>query len=449
MTFNMHQQMVEDSSSTYSPHNSNQEFHAAEPLIATSAIDAHRRGGGKRRASECLRPHTMIHGLSGHESTANTSLRRSENRSMPLLSYSTNGLKRNKSNELTSSQLSSQTFGLRRSFPRPTSQANATFDHVVPMPSAFQSNPVLGRMQKEPSLLSSLANKNYANESFHLMPRRTKNAILDRVMNAIHEESSSTTINKTTECLASSFLVSKEKAQSAPDLDTDVSSSTASVVPQEMKKQAQHDLECHKTNISGPQTNIGTDVHPQQTLISILHEAGYQAKSRKSSELTDYFFQYAEEHIAAYDQEVINAIRSRNIPLLRALKAKGKTLQCANRYGESLVHMACRRGMTDVVRFLVLEANVSLRVKDDYGRTPLHDACWSAEPNFELMDFLIEHEADLLLVEDTRGHFPFSYARRSHWEGWNQFLMRKRGSIRLRTFVEPLSTDADSSSIIG
>jgi len=393
---------------------------------------------GKRRASECLKPHLLVRDCIDVSDTENAAiLRRSENMSMPTLSYSRNGLKRNKSNELT--QEMSQTFGLRRSaMPRSISQANATFDNVAKSPSSFQTNPLTGLLRRGPASSSSFPVQNPLNASFSVTSRRQSNPFLDKVMNAICEESS------TSAAWNSNEIMENDKAPSAsePYQDSGVTSSSNCATSTLDNNHPQH-------GPKGFHPSEEIDRPPQVTLISMLQEAGYQAQSRKSSELNDYFLQYTEEDIAAYDQEVINAIRSKNIPLLRALKAKGKTLQCANRYGESLVHMACRRGMTDVVRFLILEAKVSLRVKDDYGRTPLHDACWSAEPNFELMDFLIEQEADLLLIEDKRGHFPFSYARRSHWEGWNKFLLSRKGNIRLRTFQEPLSSHVDSSTIIG
>lgn len=176
--------------------------------------------------------------------------------------------------------------------------------------------------------------------------------------------------------------------------------------------------------------------NPHNLLLSYLREDGYKAYMRKSSTLTDFFLELKSEHIEAYSAELVKAVRDRNIPLLRAIHAEGKTLQCSNRFGESLVHMACRRGYTDVVRFLIKEADVTLRVKDDFGRTPLHDACWSANPNFDLMDLIINHDPDLLLIEDIRGHSPFSYARRDHWEDWKNYLTERRASLRLNTFTE-------------
>mmetsp|Transcript_8470 Transcript_8470/g.15969 ORF Transcript_8470/g.15969 Transcript_8470/m.15969 type:complete len:441 (+) Transcript_8470:188-1510(+) len=434
--------------SNSSPHNE-ELTDATQQHLASRTIDRS-RGGGKRRASECLRPH-MLRGIYNASDTNQTneaslsSLRRPENHSMPILSYRSNGLKRNKSNEL--SHQANQAVGLRRSLPRSASQANATFDHVIKPSESYQLNPVLGSMHSS----TLTPNEDSGNATFHMIQRRQNNPFLDRMMNAIHEESSSgNPVSDAPMAMASASmmpLVPNMKAQSTLELDKNTGSvqNTTSAndksVPQ---NDSNYDNSLHTSIVAQI-----AEIHPQTTLITMLQEAGYKAEPRKYSQLHDYFLEYTEEHIAAYDQEVINAIRSRNIPLLRALKANGKTLQCANRYGESLVHMACRRGMTDVVRFLVLEANVTLRVKDDYGRTPLHDACWSAEPNFELMDFLIDQEADLLLIEDKRGHFPFSYARRSHWEGWNIFLFHRKGNICLRVFQELISSDSEKSTIIG
>jgi hypothetical protein len=176
--------------------------------------------------------------------------------------------------------------------------------------------------------------------------------------------------------------------------------------------------------------------NPHNLLIYYLREDGYNAYARKAATLPDFFLEVTDKQIEAYSTELVKAIRDRNIPLLREMHASGKTLQCSNRFGESLLHMACRRGYTDVVRFLIEEADVTLRVKDDFGRTPLHDACWSANPNFDLMELIIEHDPDLLLIEDVRGHSPFSYARKSHWKDWSRFLTVRRKSLRLNTFTE-------------
>lgn len=109
---------------------------------------------------------------------------------------------------------------------------------------------------------------------------------------------------------------------------------------------------------------------------------------------------------------------------------EGISLDACNRFGESLIHMACRRGDVNVVSFLLIEARIDINVRDDFGRSCLHDAAWTAEPNFAVMDALLDHApAALLLSEDVRGHTPFHYARKEHWEAWVSYLKEKEPRI--------------------
>jgi len=83
-----------------------------------------------------------------------------------------------------------------------------------------------------------------------------------------------------------------------------------------------------------------------------------------------------------------------------------------------------------MVEFFLREAHVSPRVRDDMGRNPMHDACWSsAAPNIDMMKLLIEAAPELLLSKDKRGHSPFDYARREHWPNWITFLNEHRQFI--------------------
>jgi hypothetical protein len=47
-------------------------------------------------------------------------------------------------------------------------------------------------------------------------------------------------------------------------------------------------------------------------------------------------------------------------------------MNCFNRFGESLLHMDCRRGFEDTVEFLLDQPEVDVRICDDNGRTILH-----------------------------------------------------------------------------
>lgn len=149
-----------------------------------------------------------------------------------------------------------------------------------------------------------------------------------------------------------------------------------------------------------------------------------------------FFLETTEDHFDAYDSETIQAIRQNDIKALENLKSMGYSFQGCNRFGESLLHLACRRSSLDVIRFLVVDCSVSLRVRDDYGRTPLHDVCWRKEPNFDIIDIILDQEPDLLLIADKRGHVPLDYARREHWGLWIHYLavrMKREIKIRLST----------------
>jgi len=139
----------------------------------------------------------------------------------------------------------------------------------------------------------------------------------------------------------------------------------------------------------------------------------------------DFFIQPSDKDITGFSLNVVSAIQNSDISALRKLqKDDGQTYQsCCNRFGESVTHMACRRGLASVVSFLLTEGNVnSIRICDDYGRTPMHDAIWCMAPNFEIMDMLIAKDPMLLLVTDKRGFTPFQYAKREDWSLWLHFL---------------------------
>jgi hypothetical protein len=137
-----------------------------------------------------------------------------------------------------------------------------------------------------------------------------------------------------------------------------------------------------------------------------------------------------EDDIAAYDIESVRAVRESNIERLRELWKNGKSLDACNPFGESLLHMACRRGDLKLVRFLVCEVQVRTDRCDDFGRNPFHDALWTSSPNLELLDLLMEHmDPAMLLAEDVRGNTPFAYARREHDAQWIAFLEERREKL--------------------
>jgi hypothetical protein len=161
--------------------------------------------------------------------------------------------------------------------------------------------------------------------------------------------------------------------------------------------------------------------NPQDHLRTILESLGISADTRPALSMTDFFLETTPEHIAGYGLDIINAVREEDLDAMTRIRDSGATLQCCNKFGESIVHMACRRGSLSVINYL-LRNGVSIRLRDDYGRTPLHDACWTQEPHFELVKRIILECPDLLFVTDKRGYTPLSYVRREHWGEWCKFL---------------------------
>jgi hypothetical protein len=142
------------------------------------------------------------------------------------------------------------------------------------------------------------------------------------------------------------------------------------------------------------------------------------------------FIEPTKEMIDAYQPELLNCVRRRDIEGLKKLHEVGRLINCCNKFGESLLHLACRRGFTNIVKYLIEVVKVNLNIRDDYLRTPLHDACWTSEPNYELVDMLMRIAPELLVMEDARGFTPFDYVRKEHRGKWLRFLWERRAILQ-------------------
>ena len=147
--------------------------------------------------------------------------------------------------------------------------------------------------------------------------------------------------------------------------------------------------------------------------------------------------------IDEYDFDRIGAIRSNDIDAMRLLVEQGKSFDACNTNGETLLHLACRRGNVETVNFLIHEARVRVDVQDSMGRTVFHDTCWRPTPNLEIMKALLkEVEPDFLLQEDARGHTCFDYCRREHWDKWIGFLEESSSTLKRRSALVDLICSA-------
>ena len=159
-----------------------------------------------------------------------------------------------------------------------------------------------------------------------------------------------------------------------------------------------------------------------------------------------YFLKATPDRIAAYNRDLLATVRQQDMAKLQRLHEEGKVKNACNTFGESLLHLACRKGLTEVVKFLCAKPDgprLSLFVHDDYGRTVMHDACWTVRPQWPLVEFLLEHAPQLLACSDVRGHIPLDYVPKSDWKEWRDFLVERQD--KLKTWMASASSKTPSS----
>eukprot|EP00980_Cylindrotheca_fusiformis_P003984 scaffold874_cov126-Cylindrotheca_fusiformis.AAC.17 len=135
--------------------------------------------------------------------------------------------------------------------------------------------------------------------------------------------------------------------------------------------------------------------------------------------------------IEAYTMEISAAVREGDLETLKRLHSSGANLDCCSRFGQHVLHIACLRGHLEVVKFLIEEAEVSVSVVDDMGRSPFHDACWSSSLNFEILKLMMTIAPEVVLCPDRRGHTPLDYTRQRDWKEWMKFLTNHQNLMTL------------------
>ncbi len=174
-----------------------------------------------------------------------------------------------------------------------------------------------------------------------------------------------------------------------------------------------------------PKTPNVDDRNPSQILGRILKEREYDFDviPWDSQKIPDDFFEpNSEENMKAYTNEILGAVRTQDVQTLKQLFANGHSMQCRNKFGESILHLACRRGFGDVVDFLIHDAQININIRDDFGRTPLHDVCWVTKPNFQIVTNLLKVSPDLFIIGDSRGFTPLQYVKKDQHGAWSDFL---------------------------
>ena len=149
-----------------------------------------------------------------------------------------------------------------------------------------------------------------------------------------------------------------------------------------------------------------------------LKQRGYSPRNY-SSKRSAYYNIPTEHQLASYGSAILNVVKQNRVDEFRLMLEAGLSPNACNAHGESLLHMVCRHGKTELFRILVA-FDVDIQQTDDYGRTPMHDTCWAAHPSFEIASWLMRRDPALLFLYDARGSLPLSYVTKSLWQDWNE-----------------------------
>jgi hypothetical protein len=160
---------------------------------------------------------------------------------------------------------------------------------------------------------------------------------------------------------------------------------------------------------------------PKTTLERILKDHGKTIDYRKYTDMfSDYFVTC---DVNPHSLALLKAVRENDLATIRHMhEVEGLSLQCSNKFQESLVHTVARHGLSEILLYLKHEAGTSLRVCCDGGRNALHDACWINAPNFDVIRILIEDSPDLLYILDKRNFTPLDYVPKDAYKVWNEWL---------------------------
>ena len=152
-----------------------------------------------------------------------------------------------------------------------------------------------------------------------------------------------------------------------------------------------------------------------------LKERGHVVPRNYSSKRSGYCNQPTAYQLASYGPALVDVIRNNHVSELRRMLEAGLSANACNGHGESIVHLVCRHGKGQLFR-LLLAFDVDVQQTDQYGRTVLHEACWAAQPSFDIVAWLLRRDPNLVFLYDARGSLPLSYVPKTLWPAWNAFL---------------------------
>jgi len=215
-------------------------------------------------------------------------------------------------------------------------------------------------------------------------------------------------------------------------------SSETSVVGEVVQQQQQQEQKKTEQHVNGDdELNIDelNAMHPREYARLTFKRNGYDTSGDEKDctmkqDCVNRFVAPSQEQLDAYGTEILTAVRSNDVEKAKALYQDGVfNCNACNRFGESILHIACRRGHFQMVQFLIHDVGLTVHtIRDDYYRTPLHDAFWTSKASPSVIDFLLQqpYVVELLVMKDKRGYTPLDYARLEDKHQWITFLQQRK-----------------------
>jgi len=182
---------------------------------------------------------------------------------------------------------------------------------------------------------------------------------------------------------------------------------------------------------------------PSVYLSAALSNKGIPSRiSHLSLEQALYFEPYCESQIPS---KVLRALRTNDYNNFEGMEIEQLWRQ-RNSFGESLMHIVCRSGLASS-EFLIEQVKVPLNVRDKFGRSPLHNACLAAIPDFKAVALILKTAPKLVLFEDNKGRTPFDYISARNRSKWSRFLSEDGILTQLQAALEK-ETKKQSGDVI-
>ena len=182
-----------------------------------------------------------------------------------------------------------------------------------------------------------------------------------------------------------------------------------------------------KQSMVGSNRSLMSLCSPKDQLMNIFGDTSFLQKLKWPA----YFGQHDDPESGQITPEIDYAVKSKSVKKLRRLWQRGVNMNATNDQGETLVHLVCRQGCSDMLMFLMSEAKVSVRVRDDIGKNPLHEVCWRPifDPGLAMM--LMSDSPELLWAPDARGFLALDYVPKRALFDYYEFMELKGQMLRL------------------